>query len=210
MEKPLMIIGTSDLGKAVLDIFKSNEVLVYGFLDTDASKHKTEINEVPILGSYEDEVLLQIIGKDCEAFVALPDPKERERIVKMLIQKRKAMPVNAIHRASVIDASASLGHGNLIAARSYIGANAKIGNHCFLHAGAIVDYSAEVHDFVQIGAGAIINSNVHIGEGALIGSGATIISGVKIGKNASVGFGSLVLKDVAEGQTVFGVPAQKI
>lgn len=210
MEKPVIIFGAKGIARPALEIFNSNEVVVYGFLDEDEQLHGTEINVVSVLGNPEDDGFLKLIGQKCEAFVAIDDNKYRQFIVKMLNDKRKTQPVNAIHKESYISTDAELGHGNFINAKVNIGTGVKIGSHGIFHSGAIIDHQAELEDFVQIGAGTIVNSSVKIGKGAFIGSGAVIISGVTIGKNARVGAGSIVIADVADEDTVFGNPAASI
>ncbi|NJN27650.1 MAG: acetyltransferase [Cyclobacteriaceae bacterium] len=210
MNKPVIIFCATALGKSVLDIFKSNQVVVYGFLDDDKKLHDTEIEEVTVLGATDDASFLKIIGKDCDAFIASDDNKWKASMIRSLREEREAMPVNAIHSTAQISPSAVLHHGSLIAQGVRIGANAKVGNHCILHAGAIIDFDATIGDFVQIGAGSIINSAVVIEDGAFVGSGATIVSGVTIGQNARVGAGSVVIGEVGKKSTVFGNPAQKV
>lgn len=210
MENPILIFGAGNLGKIVLDIFNRNNVLVFGFLDDDKTLHGKEIGEIVVLGDTDDDGYLKIIGQKTEAFVALENTKERKKVVEMLINRRKVMPINAVHNTAVVAENAIIGHGNLIAARVVINPYATVGNHCVIHASAIVDINTKVGDYVQIGAGAIINSDAEIEEGAFIGSGAVIISGIKIGKNARVGAGSVVVENVADGSTVFGNPAKKI
>lgn len=210
MENPILIFGAGNLGKIVLDIFNRNNVLVFGFLDDDKTLHGKEIGEIVVLGDTDDDGFLKIIGQKTEAFVALENTKERKKIVEMLINRRKVMPVNAVHNTAVVSENAVIGHGNLVAARTVINPYATVGNHCVINASVIIDVNAKVGDYVQIGAGAIINSDVEIEEGAFIGSGAVIISGIKIGKNARVGAGSVVVENVADGSTVFGNPAKKI
>lgn len=210
MDKPVIILGAKGIAQAALEIFNSNEVITFGFLEEDESMHGTEINDVSILGNPEDEGFLKLIGKKCEAFVAVDDNKYRQFLVKMLNDNRKVQPVNAIHKLSYISTNAAIGHGNFINARVTIGSAAQVGSHCILHSGAIIEHQAELSDFVQVGAGSFINSNVKIGKGAFIGSGVTIVSGVTIGKNARVGAGSVVISDVQDGETVFGNPAAPI
>lgn len=210
MEKPIIIFGAKGIAHPALEIFNSHDVVVYGFLDDDATLHQKEINNISILGKLEDDGFLKLIGQKCDAFVAVDDPKYRETLVKLLNTRRKVQPVNAIHRLSYISTDAGIGHGNFINAKVTIGAGAEIGNHCILHTNATIEHQAKLEDFVQVGAGAVINSNVTIEKGAFIGSGVTIVAGVTIGKNARVGAGSVVIADVAAKQTVFGNPAQAI
>lgn len=210
MEKPVIILGAKGIAHPALEIFNSNQVIVYGFLDEDQSIYGTEINNIPILGNTEDEGFLKLIGKKTEAFVAVDDTKYRKFLVDMLIEVRKVQPVNAIHDRAYISTDASLGHGNFINANVTIGAAAKVGSHCIFHSGAIIDHKAVVGDFVQIGAGSIVNAEATIEEGAFIGSGVTIVAGITVGKGARVGAGSVVISSVGNNQTVFGNPAAKI
>lgn len=209
MEKPVLIFGAKGLGKSVIEIFKSNGVVIYGVLDDDKSMHGKEISEISVLGSTDDDNFLKILGGKCEAFVAYDDNKLKKSFVEML-NDRKVMPVNAIHKSAIISDSAILHHGNLVNSRVVIGAFSKIGNHCILNSGAILDHEVSLGDFVQVGAGTIINANVEIENGAFIGSGVTIVSGIKIGKNARIGAGSLVIENVKDGKTVFGNPAKAV
>lgn len=210
MNNPVIIFCASALGKAVLEIFKSNQVVVYGFLDDDKTLHGSEIEEITVLGSTDNDEFLKIIGKHCDAFIASDDNSWKATMVKSLKEQRKSMPVNAIHHSAQIASSAILHHGILINQGVQIGANTELGNHCMLHTGAILDFNVTIGDFVQIGAGSIINSGVVIGDGAFIGSGVTIVSGVTIGENARVGAGSVVISSVEKKATVFGNPAQAI
>jgi sugar O-acyltransferase (sialic acid O-acetyltransferase NeuD family) len=210
MNKPVLIISASNLGKAVLEIFKSNSVVVYGFLDDDKKLHGTEIEDISVLGSTDDETYLKIIGKDCDVFIASDDNSWKANMIKNLRKNQKAMPVNAIHKNTQIAQSAILHHGCLINQNVQIGAHAAVGNHCIVHTGAIVDFAAKIGDFVQIGAGSIINSGVQVGSNVFIGSGVTIVSGVTIADGARVGAGSVVISDVKKNETVFGNPALAI
>lgn len=210
MENPVIIFGANYLGRAAKEIFESNGNVVYGFLDDDKKLHQTEIDNVLVVGSTDDDGFLKLIGKKCEAFVANDDVKVRKNLVKMLHEVRKVQPANAVHSSSIIAGTGSIGHGNFIDARVSIGSGATIGNHAILQAGAIVGHEAKVGDFVQVGAGSIINSGAVIEEEVFIGSGVTIISGIGIGKGARIGAGSVVIAPVKAGETVFGNPAQRV
>ena len=195
---------------AALDTFTSNGVVVYCFLDDDASLQNTEVNDIAVMGNTEEEEILKILGKKCEVFVATEDAASRRSLTQSLKEKYKSVPVNAIHRASYVSEHAWLGHGNLISAGAIVSPNSKIGDSCVIQPNALVDAGAVLGDFVQVGAGAILNTDVTVEDGAFIGTGAIVVSGIKIGKNARIGAGSLVVADVADGQTVFGNPAQPV
>lgn len=210
MDNPVIIFGAGGLGRAALEIFEANGNVVYGFLDDDKELHGQELDDVAVLGHTSDDGFLKLIGKKCEAFIATDENKLKKSLAKMLNDRRKVMPVNAIHDTASIARSATIGHGNFINARTAIGAGTKLGHHCMLQIGALIDHSCVVGDFVQLGPGSIVNASVTIEEGAFIGSGSAIVSGVTIGKNARIGAGSVVISDVAAGTTMFGNPAQEV
>lgn len=212
MEKndAIIIFGATSLGKAALEIFESNGMVAYGFLDDSKELQGTQINDITVLGNTDEDEYLKLIGNKCDAFIATDEPKLREGLTKMLRERRQVQPVNAIHKLAQIADSASIGYGNFINAAAVVGANAEVGSHCLIHSNALIDFEAVVEDFAQIGAGAIVNSGAKISKGAFIGSGAIIVSGVTIGKNARVGAGSVVIAPVKDNETVFGNPAQKM
>ncbi|MCF2495475.1 MULTISPECIES: acetyltransferase [Dyadobacter] len=210
MENPVLIFGAGDLGVQALDIFKRNNVLVYGLLDDHKELHGKEFGDVSVLGNTDDTGFLSILGSKCEAFVAIGERSVRERLVETLTEEYKTMPINAIHDSALISEMATIGHGNLIGARVTVGAKSKIGQHCLVQTAAVVDTWVQVGDYVTIGAGAIINDRVKIGDGVFIGSGAIIVAGIEIGKNARIGAGSVVVENVPAKATYFGNPARKI
>ncbi|GAB3643866.1 acetyltransferase [Spirosoma arcticum] len=210
MENPVLIFGAGSLGLTALDLFQRNNVVVYGLLDDDKNLHGTEFGDVSVLGETDDDGFLKLVGQKCEAFVAIADGRVRKRLVKMLNERRKVQPVNAIHDTAVVSTLATLGHGNLLAARVVVNPYAEVGQHCIVQAGAIIESQAKLGDYVHVGTGCLINSSAVIEEGAFIGTGATIVAGVTIGKNARVGAGSVVVENVDAGATVFGNPAKKL
>ena len=210
MDKPVIIIGAGGLGKATLDIFKSNQVIVYGFLDSDENLYGTKIQDVTVLGGFKDDIFLKLIGPKCEAFLALDDPQSRKELGHVILEDRKVMPVNAIHRSAFIEESVRISHGSFINSGVIIGSGAVLGSFCLFHSGVIIDYQVSIGDYAQIGAGSVLNSNAQIGKSVLIGSGATIAAGVKIGDKAQIAPGSVVIGEVKKGQTVFGNPAQPV
>ncbi len=210
MDNPVIILGAGGLGKAALDIFNSNQVSVYCFLDDDQKLHDTTINEVLVLGSTENDEFINLIGKKCEAFVASSDNIYKRNLTRMLMESRKTMPVNAIHANAVISKSAKIGHGNFINSGVILGAASETGNHCIILSNAVIDFDVRIGDYVQVGAGSIVNSGVDIGDMSFIGSGVTVVSGISIGKGAQIGAGSVVIANVAENTIVFGNPAEVI
>lgn len=207
---PVIIFGAQGLGKVALEIFKSNDMDVYCFLDDNKQLHNTTISEVSVLGSTDDDGFLKFIGKKCDAFVATDDNKLRDSIVEALVEKRKVMPVNAVHGRAYVSPDAEIGYGNLINAGAIVNVGAVVANNCVINAGAIIEQDAVINDLVQIGAGSIVGAGTVVEQAAFIGSGVTIVGGVKIGKKARIGAGSVVVADVKNGETVFGNPAKTV
>lgn len=210
MENPVIIFGANQLGRAAREIFETNQVEVFGFLDDNKALHSKEIDEVTVLGSTDDDGFLKLIGRKCEAFVAIDDNRLRKSAVKMLNELRKTQPVNAIHHQSVVSKRAEIGHGNFIDIGVTIAPGAKVGAHCIFHAKATVGVECAIGNFVQVGAGSQINPGVVIEDEVFIGSGVVIVAGVTIGKGARVGAGSVVVAAVGAGETVFGNPAAQL
>jgi len=210
MQNPVIIFGANTIGQLAKEIFESNGVVVYGFLDDDAKLHKTEMDEVLVLGSTDDQGFLKLIGKKCEAFVATDENKLRKGLTSMLQEVRHVQPMNAVHQKANVSIRASIGYGNFLDADVSIASGATIGSHCLVQAKAYIGMSCTLGDFVQVGVGSIINAGVKVEDEVFIGSGVTIVSGVTIGKGARIGVGSVVVASVKAGETVFGNPAQPI
>jgi len=210
MLNPVIIFGAKAIGALALDIFRSHDIVVYGFLDDDKTLHGTELGEIPILGATDDETYLKLIGKKCDAFVASDETKLKKYLAEFLVERRKVMPINAVHAQAVVSSMAILKNGSLVGPGAIIQPKAELGNHCIVNAKAVIESGAKLGDYVQVGTGAIIGQDVVVEEGAYIGSGAIVVGGITIGKNASVGAGSLVIETVKAGTTVFGNPAKKV
>jgi len=210
MEKPVIIFGAGGIAKAALEIFNSNNIIVYGFLDDNEVLHNTAINMVSVLGSTDDHGFTKLIGQKCEAFIATDDNSLRKSYVAYLNDTRRAMPVNAVHEKALISDSFSIEHGNFVNAGAILSNDSKMGNHNIINSRVVVEQDAEIGDFVQVGAGSIVNAKVRIEDEVFVGSGVIIVAGVKIGKGARIGAGSVVVDDIEAGQTVFGNPAVDI
>lgn len=210
MDNPMIIFGAGGLGKAALDIFQSNQVVVYCFLDDDKNLHGQEIGEISVLGNTDDHGYTKLIGKKCDAFVAVDEIKLRKGIFKMLNERRKVMPNNALHPRASVSSHAIITYGNLVNAGAVIGSFAKVGIGCIINANAVVDYEATLGDYVHLGSGAVVSAGAQIEDEVFIGSRATIAGPVTIGKGARIGAGSVVIEDVEPGATVFGNPAKLI
>ena len=210
MENPVIIFGAGPVGRLAREIFESNGNVVYGFLDDNSKIHGTEIDDIQVLGATDDDGFLKLIGKKCEAFVAVDDNRLRKSLVKMLNEVRHIQPVNAVHPRAAIASRAEIGHGNFVDASAEIAPGAKLGSHNMIHAGTLVGVDVKLEDFVQVGAGSVIGAGVTIAAECFIGAGVVVVGGITLGKGCRVGAGSVVIADVKPGETVFGNPAKSV
>lgn len=210
MENPVVVFGAGVLGRQFKDILERNGNVVYCFLDDNKKLHNTVIDEITVMGSTDDENFLNLVGKKCDAVVAVDENKVRKSIVGLLQQSRKVQPVNVISHNAVISASSSIGHGNFIDNFVSINAGSTVGSHCLIYAGVVIGGEVKLGDYVQVGPGSVINAGAEIGEEVFIGGGVTIVGGVTIGKGSRIGAGSVVIGSVKAGETVFGNPAQAV
>jgi sugar O-acyltransferase (sialic acid O-acetyltransferase NeuD family) len=210
MENPVIILGAGTLGIAAMEAFESNHVLLYGFLDDDPAKHGNEIGTLSVLGACDDDGFLKLVGKKCDVFVAQSNQKERKHLAELILERRKVMPVNAIHARSYLSPYAGIGHGNFFGPGVVVHPFATIGNFSVLHANVQAEANVKVGNFCSIGTGSLVGEGVTIHDGAFIGRGVSILEGITIGKNASIGAGSVVISSVPSGKTYFGNPAVEI
>jgi len=210
MQNPVIIFGANAIGRVAKEIFERNKVVVFGFLDDNKKLHHTELDDIVVLGSTDDEELLKLIGKKCECFVAIDDNRLKKTIVKSLNEDRKIQPANAIHERAMVSTKSEIGHGNLIDNGVILSVGCKVGSHNIFNAACVIGVETKMGDFVQVGSGCNIGHEVTLEDEVFIGAGATIVSGVSIGKGARIGAGSVVVSSVGAGDTLFGNPAQKI
>ena len=124
----------------------------------------------------------------------------------------------------------SVGDGSRIGPFVEVQRGVTVGAHCKIQSHSFLCEGVELDDEVFVGHGVMFINDKHprattetgelktdadwqllrtsVGRRAAIGSGAIILGGVRIGMDAIVGAGAVVTRDVADGQTVAGVPAR--
>jgi serine O-acetyltransferase len=91
-----------------------------------------------------------------------------------------------------IDGGLYLPHGNVV-----VDGLVRIGRNCV------------IGPWVTVGTRGSV-AGPHIGDDVFIGTGAKILGGIRVGDRARIGANAVVLEDVAEGETVVGVPARPV
>jgi UDP-perosamine 4-acetyltransferase len=166
----------------------------------------SEVSEIPYLGT--DDALPDLLAQGHNhAFVALGSSRARERCI------RHAVGLGFTAHTLVADSAqiartARIGNGSAVLRGAIVGAFTEIGQGAIINTGASIDHNCVIGPYCHIGPGTHLAGNVEIGSHTMLGVGVSVVPGIKIGAGATIGAGAVVISDVADGQTVVGVPAR--
>jgi len=198
----IYIIGAGGHGEVVLDAVRAaGRHGVVGFLDSDPSKHGTEVDGVRVLGAPEEAAGPFVVG--------IGDNAAREELSRRL-GERGLKEVTVVHPTANVASNAALEAGCVICAGAIICAHARLGRAVIVNTGAVVEHHNRIDDYAHIAPGAVLAGRAAVRTGALVGAAATVLPHVTVGTRATVGAGSVVLRDVPDGATVAGVPARRL
>ena len=156
--------------------------------------------------AFLDTVIRTPIGTPAGAVhIAVGDNRARSRFMARFGAKQM---LTVIHPAALVSPRAAIAPGAFIAAGAVVAAAARVGECAIINHRAVVDHDCIVGACAHVAPAATLGGAVEVGEGALIGSGAVVLPGIRIGKWAVVGAGAVVNRPVADGETVYGVPAR--
>lgn len=192
--KKVYLYGAGGHAKVILDILRSNNVVVEKLFDDDITIKN--FMEIPVSK-----------GSASPLIVSIGDNIIRKKIVSSfsnIIYER------AISQKAIISETALVEEGTVVMQGSIVQSCAHIGKHVIINTAATIDHDCIIHDFVHIAPGVNLCGEVEVGEGTLIGAGSIIIPGVKIGKWCKIGAGSVVTKDIPDNVMAIGVPCKVI
>jgi len=205
-DNAIFIFGASGHGKVVIDcVEQENHWRIAALVDDYPAIWGKEIAGHAVCGGMREVPGLIAAGvRRC--IVAIGSNKTRAAVSAQLAGMG-AIPVASVHPRATVARSATLGAGTVLMAGCVVNSDSRVGENVIINTGATVDHDCVIGDGVHIGPGAHICGGVTVGEGALIGVGASVIPQRRVGRFATVGAGSAVIADVADGDTVAGVPA---
>lgn len=148
------------------------------------------------------------IPHNAETFVSIGEPKNRQKAVSSLSNRKLRFP-NVISPKFDFIGESKLGKGNYFLGYGSLSAETVMADHCIVHGFSVIGHHCLVGSFVNVGAGSFVGGNCVIEDNVLIGPNATILPGVKIGANAVIAAGSVVLRNVKPNSSVYGNPARK-
>lgn len=147
-------------------------------------------------------------AKDTPVLIAVGAPAVR-RMLESQWPGEKYETITSEH--AIVDSSASIAEGCLIAPRAVITTNVEIGAHTIVNVAASIQHDTKVGSFVTIGPGVNIGGNVTIGDGVFIGIGANVINNINIADGVVLGAGSTLIEDAETENGVYvGSPAKLI
>jgi sugar O-acyltransferase (sialic acid O-acetyltransferase NeuD family) len=194
--KQIYLYGAGGHAKVILDILKSNRIIVPAIFD-DNPDIDTFMG-IPVTHTDIQSPLIISIGNNVI----------RKKIAGQL--HNVAFAPAALAMSVTVSDSATLDAGTVVMQGVIIQSSVTIGKHSIINTRASIDHDCIIEDYVHIAPGAILCGNVQIGEGSFIGAGTTIMQGIKIGKWSVIGAGSVVVRDIPDQVTAFGSPCKII
>ena len=208
IENDVLIIGAGGHGAVVLDVLRAQgKYRPIGFIDAEPALTGKIIGDVHVLGPLN--LLPKLRGKVGKAIIAIGDNRIRWSYARKLAADGFEL-INAIHPSAQISPTATLGKNIVICAGAIISTSAKIADSALINTGALVEHECIIGQAVHLGPACKLAGRVEVEKGAFVGIGACIIQCLKIASHATIGAGAVVIRDVAEGDTVVGVPAKSL
>jgi UDP-perosamine 4-acetyltransferase len=198
----------SQRGKGRRSLGGSSRLKLVGFLDADESLVGQSTSDLPVLGGINLLARLRTEGVGA-AFVAIGDNRARLRYLDAVRQAGLRL-LNAVHPAAVVSPSVTMGENVLLAAGAVVCAETLLGDAAIVNTSAVVDHECAIGRGCHVCPAAAIAGRVRVGEGAFVGLGSRVIQCLSVGAWSTIGAGAVVIGDVADGETVVGVPARAI
>lgn len=203
--RPLVIIGAGGLGREVLAWARQaiEPFDVRGFIDDNPEALRAFSKTVEVIGSVRE------YSPRSDEFVvcAIGSVDAKRRCIETL-KTRGARFTQLVHRTAVIGENVILGEGVILCPHAIVTSDVVLEDFVTVNIHSSVAHDARVGRYSQLHCHVDITGGVQIGESVLIGSHASVLPGVRVGSGSVIGAGSVVNRDVAEGVTVFGVPAR--
>ncbi len=206
----LIIFGAGGLGKEVAELAKiinAKESRWDEMIFQDDVLKEGEILGLPVYDS--DSVKGMFDMKESEYVVALGEPKSKEKIYSMLMDKGARL-ANIIAPDAQVSEFAELGNGIIVKKGSIIQAEARIMDNVTLQSYVAIGHEVQVGEHCQISTFSVVGGKTTIGRNTYISMNCSIKDNVDIGEGVIVSPGSAVLKNIEPNVTVAGNPARVI
>lgn len=132
---------------------------------------------------------------------------DRERVWNLLEAAGYEI-ASFVHPSAVIAESAEVGPGATIEPGVVIDPHARVDRGVRLAPQSFVGHHVRLGPFVTLGPRAAVAGVAEVGARTSVSLGATVRDRISVGADVTVGMGAAVVGDVADGETVLGVPAR--
>ncbi|SJN28683.1 transferase [Sphingobacterium sp. JB170] len=209
--RTVYLLGVGHNTPVFMDLVEQSSWEIKGLYHFDSSRTGEYVNNIPILGSFEELFALgQLNGRN---FVLTMGDNKLRSIIASKIRLQGGHTPSIFHPSTVISKRSTISEkGVIVNAFTIIQANASIGDDTIILSGVNISHDNNIGRGCFIAGGAIIGAYTRIGEFVFIGQGSLTISGKveSIGDFAFVGAGSLVTRSIDPNVTVSGRPARSI
>lgn len=165
---------------------------------------------VPIIQASDTEGLARLrCDGVSSAFVAVGANRARDD-VGAAVERAGFALITAVDPGARLSPSSRVGIGVLLMPGAIVNADTVLGDLSIVNSAAVVEHDCRLGRASHVGPGAVLAGGVTLGDRAFVGAGAVVRPGIRIGMDAVAGAGAAVVCDVAERDTVVGVPARRL
>jgi UDP-perosamine 4-acetyltransferase len=205
-EPPIVIIGTGDHARVVLDLLAALGREPIGLIEAgDTAWRGRSVEGREVIGNLLDDAEWSESGP---AFtVAVGDNQRRSEAFHRCLELG-CDPIALIHPTAILLGGAVVEPGAQVCASAIVGVATTVSRNAIVNTAALLDHDNVIADHAFVAPGAHLAGRVMVGEGAHVGIGASVVQGVTIGAWAVVAAGAVVVSDVEPSTRVAGVPAR--
>lgn len=205
----MIIIGSRGFAKELLEIlFEKDISQLYFFDDITKGLPETLYDKYPIISDIK--ILSDIIRLSPDFIIGVGGTAIREILAEKIIKLGGRMNSLVSNKASIGHLGTRYSEGTLILNSAIITNDVTIGKGCIINKASILSHDVSLGNYCEVSPGARLLGRVTVGDYTSIGTNAVILPDVKVGKNCIVGAGAIVTRNVADNQTVVGMPAKCI
>ena len=206
MRRPVLLVGTSALGRDVAEAVRASGREVLGCVadQTAAPSGGRPVRDgsVPLLGGLD-----AVLSHSEAGIVLCAEPgavraRLHGRLAGMGVEDSRYAVV--VHPSVYQPPSCVVGRGSVVLAGVVLATGVTIGEHVLCMASVTISRDDVIGSYATLCPGATLAADVRIGEFAQVGTGAVVGQGVVVGDGAVLGVGAAVSHDVAAGRTVTG------
>lgn len=205
---PLVVIGTGDHARVILDALRALGERPSGFVDLDpptsAGRHPFGLQ---VIGDLTVELGWRENLPDARFVVAIGNNAVRASAFSRAVALG-LKPETVVHPTATLLGDTAIGAGSQICARAVVGVSARIGINSIINTAATIDHDNAIGDHVSIGPGAHLAGRVTVGAYSQVGLASSVNEGLTIGSRCVVAAGAAVIRAVPDGSRVAGVPAR--